>query len=71
MQVSRETGKVVWYSHLSKNFLQFVVIHTKCSIVSETEVDDFLEVPCFLHGPINVANLISGSSAFCKPSLYI
>ena len=41
------------------------------SIVSETEVDVFLELPCFLHDPMNVGNLISGSSAFPKSSLFI
>ena len=41
------------------------------SIVTEAEVDVFLEFPCFLYNPVNVGNLISGSSAFSKPSLYI
>ena len=64
---------MVWYSHLFKNFPHFVVIHTVkgFSIVNEAEVDIFLEFPCFLHDPINVGNLISGSSAFSKPSLCI
>ena len=64
---------MVWYSHLFKNFPQFVVIHTikGVSVVSEAEVDAFLEFPCFLHDPTNVDNLISGSFAFSKPSLYI
>ena len=41
--VSQKTGKVVWYSHLFKNFLQFVVIHTVkgFSVVNETEVEFF------------------------------
>ena len=57
---------MVWYSHLFKNVPQFVVIHTVkgFSIVSEAEVDVFLESPCFLHDPMNIDNLISGSSAF-------
>ena len=65
-------GKVVWYSHLFKNF-QFAVIHIvkDFSIVNEAEVDDFLELPCFLHDPTNVDDLISGFSAFSKPSLSI
>ena len=73
IQVSQETGKVVWYSHHFKNFTQFVVIPTVrgLSVVSETEVDVFLELLCFLHNPMNVGNLISGCSAFSKPSLYI
>ena len=72
-QVSQETGKVVWYSHLFKNFLQFYVILTvkNFSIVNEAEVDVFLELTCFLHDPMNVGNLISVSSASLKPSLSI
>ena len=73
LQVSQETGKVVWYSCLSKNFPQFVVIHTVkgFSVVNEAEVDVFLEFPCFLYDPVNVGNLTSGSSVFFKLSLYI
>ena len=57
---------MVWYSHLFKSFPQFVMIHTVkgFSIALETEVDVFLEFPCFLHDPMNIGNLISGSSAF-------
>ena len=57
-----------WYSYLFKNFLQFVVIHTVkgFSIVIEAEVDVFLEFSCFFYDPRDVANLISGSSAFLK-----
>ena len=64
---------MVWYFHLLKNFPQFVVIHTVkgFSIVNAAEVDVFLEFPCFLHDPIKVGNLISGSSAFSKSSLDI
>jgi len=40
-------------------------------MVSEAEVDVFLELPCFLHDPTNADNLISGSSASLKPGLYI
>ena len=73
IQVSQETSKVVWYSHFFKTFPQFVVSHTikGFSVVSEAEVDAFLEVPCFFYEQINVGNLISGSSAFSKSSLYI
>ena len=63
---------MVWYSYLFKNIPQFVVIHTVqgfFSILNETEVDVFLKFPCFLYDPMNVGNLISGSSAFSKPSL--
>ena len=64
---------VVWYSHLLKNFPQFVVIHTvkSFSVFNEAEVDIFPECPCFLQDPANVDNLISGSSAFSKSRLYI
>ena len=65
---------MVWYSHLLKNF-QFVVIYTVTVkgflVVSEAEVDVFLEFLCFLYDPTNVGNLIAGSSAFSKSSLYI
>ena len=73
IQVSQETGKVFWYSYLFKNFPQFVMIHTLkgFSIVNEAEGDVFLEFPCFLYNPMNVVNLVSGSSVFSKPSLYI
>ena len=62
---------MVWYSHLFKSFPQFVMIHTVkgFGVVNETEVDVFLEFPCFLYDPVNVDNLISGSSSFSKPSL--
>ena len=73
IQISQETGKVVWYSHLFKSFPKFVVIHTVkgFSIVNESEVGIFLEFPCFLYDQTDVGNLISGSSAFSKSSLYI
>ena len=72
IQVSQETSKVIWYSHLFKNFPQFFVIHTVkgFGIVNEAEVDVFLEFPCFLYDSTNIGNLISGSSAFSKPILY-
>ena len=64
---------MVWYYHFFKNFPQFVVIHTiKCfSVFSDAEVDAFLEFSCFLCDPVDVGNLISGSSAFSKSNLYI
>ena len=73
IQVSQEAGKVDWYSYLFKNFPQFVVIHTVkgFSVGQEAEIDVFLEFLCFLYDPTNVGNLISGSSAFSKPCLYI
>ena len=73
IQISQEAGKVVWCSHLFKNFPQFVVIHTVkgFSIVNQVEVEVFLELSCFFYDPVDVGNLISGSSAFSKSSLYI
>ena len=71
IQVSQETCKEVWYSHFLKNFPQFVVIYTVKGFSIANEADVFLELSCFLHDPTNAGNLISGSSAFCKPSLYI
>ena len=73
IQVSQEAGKVVWYSHLFKNFPQFVVIHTVkgFGIVHKAETDVSLELRCFFHDPKDVGNLISGSFAFSKSSLSI
>ena len=73
IKVSQEPGQVVWYSHLFKNFPQFVVIHTVkgFSVVNEAEVDVFLEFSCFFCDPTHIGNLISGSSAFSKSSLHI
>ena len=62
---------MVWYSHLFKNFPVCYDPHKGFSIDNEAEVDVFLEFPCFLYGPIDIGNLISGSSAFSKSSLYI
>ena len=64
---------MVWYSHLLKNFPEFVVIRTVkgFGVVNKTEVDVFLEFSCFLYDPMNIVNLISGSCASPKPSLYI
>ena len=64
---------MVWYSHLFKNFPQFIVIHTVkgFGIVDIAEIDDFLELSCLSDNPMNVGNLISGSSAFSKSSLNI
>ena len=73
IRVSQEAGKMVWYSHLFKNFPQFVVIHTVkgFGVVSKAEVDVFLEFSCFFYDPVDVGNLISGSSAFLKSSFNI
>ena len=64
---------MVWYSHLLKNFPQFIVTHTVkgFGIVNKAEIDVFLELSCFFDGPADVGNLISGSSAFSKTSLNV
>ena len=64
---------MVWYSHLLKNFPQFVVIHTVkgFGIVSKAKVDVFLEHSCFFYDPVDVGSLTSGSFAFFKSSLNI
>ena len=51
---------MVWYSHLLKNFPQFVVIHIGkgFSVINEAELDVFLEFSCFFYDPIDVGNLI-------------
>jgi len=73
IQISQEAGKVVWYSYLLKNFPQFIVIHAvkDFGIVNTATVDSFLELSCFFDNPVDVGNLISGSSAFSKTSLNI
>ena len=73
IQISQEAGKVVCFSHLLKNFPQFVVIHTVkgFGVVNKAEVDAFLELSCFLDDPLDFGNLISGFSAFSKTSLNI
>ena len=73
MQVFQEAGKVVWYSHLFQDFPQFVVVYTVkgFGLVNKAEIDVFLEFSCFFNDPADVGNLISGSSAFSKPSLNI
>ena len=62
---------MVWFSHLLKNFPQFIVIHTVrgFGIVNKAELDVFLELFCFLEDPADVGNLIYGSSAFTKNQL--
>ena len=72
IQISQEADKV-WYSHLSKNFPHFVVIHTVkgFDIINKAEVDVFLELSCFFHDPADVGNSISGFSVFSKTSLNI
>ena len=64
---------MAWYSHLLKNYPQFVVIHKVkgFGIVNKAEVGVLLELSCFFEDPMDVGNLISGSSAFSKTSLNI
>ena len=67
---------MVWYSHLSKNFPQFIVLsqrlwHKGFGIVNKAEIDVFLELSCFFDDPVDVGYLIPGSSAFSKTSLNI
>ena len=77
IQVSQKAGQVVWHSHLFQNFPQFAVIHSvkAFGIVNKAELDVFfcfffflffLELSCFFGDPVEVSNLISGSSAFSK-----
>ena len=63
---------MVWYSHLLKNFPQFVVIYTVkgFGIINKAEIE-ILEFSCFFDDPTDVGNLISGSSAFSESSLNI
>ena len=70
IQISQEAGQEVWYSHLLKNFPQFVVIHTieGFGVVNKAEVDVFLELSCSFDDPTDVGRLISGSSAFPNPA---
>ena len=73
IQISQEAGQVIWYSHLFQNFPQFIVIHIVkiFGIVKKAEIDVLLELSCFFDDPVDVGNLISGSSAFSKTSLNI
>src|SRR5574341_1512019 len=73
IQISQKAGQVVWYSHFSQNFPQFLVIHIVKGFgtVNKAEIDVFLELPCFFYDPADVGNLISGSSTFYKTSLNI
>ena len=64
---------MVWYSHLLKNFPQFVVIHKVkgFGVVNKAKVNVFLELSCLFDDPTDVGNLISGSSGFSKSNLNI
>ena len=71
IQVSQEAANVVWHFHPFKNFPQFVVIHIVKSFSIVNEIDVFLLFSCFFYDPIDVGNVICGSFAFSKSSLYI
>ena len=62
---------MVWYSHYSKNFPQFVMIPTVSGFSIVNEADVFLEFSCIFYDLTDIGNLISGSSAFSKSSLKI
>ena len=66
IEIFQEAGQAVWYSHLLKNFPQFVVIHTveDFGIVNTAEVDVYLELSCFFNDAADVGNLISVPLAF-------
>ena len=71
MQISQEAGQVVLCSHPLKTFSQFVVIHTVKDFGTVNKAEVFLELSCFFNNPMDVGNLISGSSAFSKSNLNI
>ena len=58
IQVSQEASKVVWYSHLFKNFPQCVVIHTVkgFGVVNKEELDVFCGILCFFDDPVDFIN---------------
>ena len=55
---------MVWYSPFFKNFPQFVVIHTVKGFGIDNKADVFLEISCFFNDPVDVGDLISGSSVW-------
>ena len=71
IQISQEVGQVVWYYHLFKNFPHLVVIHTVKGFITVNEAEVLLGFSRFIYDPTSVGNLISGSFAFSKSSLYI
>ena len=71
IQISQEAGQVILYSQLLKNFPQFVMIYTVKGFGIVNEGDVFLGFSSFFYDPTDVGNLISGSSALFKSSLYI
>ena len=73
IQISQKTGKVSWYSHLLKNFPQFIFIHTVkgFGLLNKAKVDVFLKLSWFFNDPVDIGNLISDSSAYSKSILNI
>ena len=71
IQISQEASQMVQYSHLFQDCPQFVVVHTVKGFGIVNKADVFLELSCFFDDPMNVGNLISGSSVFFKSSLNI
>ena len=73
IQVSQEAGQVIWYSCLFQSFPQFFVIHRVKGFgtVNKADVYVFLELSCFFNDPVDIDNLIFGSSAFSKTSMNI
>ena len=69
IQVSQEAGNVAWYSHLFKNFPQFLMIHTvkRFAVFNKAEVNDFLELSCFFDDLTDVGNLIPVPLLFLNP----
>ena len=66
IQVSQEAGKVVWYFHFFKNFLQVCCDPHSQRLWHKVEVNVLLELSCFFDDQADVGNLISGSPAFSK-----
>ena len=62
---------MLWYSHLFKNFPQFVVIHTVKGFGVVNKADVFLEISSFFYDPMDVDNFVSCSSAFSTSRLNI
>ena len=70
IKISQEADHVVWYSHLLKNFPQFIVIHTVkgLGIVNKAKIDVVLELSCFFHHPADVGNWSLVPLPFLKPA---
>ena len=70
--ISQEASQAIWFPISFRTFHNIVTLTVKgFSTVNKAEIIVFLEIYCFLDGPMDVGNLISGSSAFSKSSLNI